>query len=33
MEKQKGDFDDQDKIPFSIFRPQAVARNFDQAEH
>ncbi len=27
--KKKGDFDDQDKIPFSIFRPQAIARNFD----
>ena len=32
-DKQKGDFDDQDKIPFSIFRPQAIARNFDQTEH
>jgi hypothetical protein len=31
--KQKRDFDDQDKIPFTIFRPQAIARNFDQPEH
>jgi hypothetical protein len=31
--KQKGDFDNQDKIPFTIFRPQAFARNFDKPEH